>query len=147
MSRINGQLYLRQDEVLQGINGWLDSSLFLDRLMSQEAKSTDLTVSQLKILLYLNDKARTQTELVTLLSIHRQSLVRDVKSLEGKGFIAKLPDDADGRKVNLHTTEEGKTKLSSLSQRLSDKVRRAYLHIGPEKTVGGLALLKAVSQE
>lgn len=100
----------------------------------------DISPAQFSVLVVISaNRGLSQSELATTLGIERARLARLLHRLEGRGLIARLASDADGRRHALELTPQGRTVLSRAKtlasrheQRLKDKlgVERHALLLG-----------------
>jgi DNA-binding MarR family transcriptional regulator len=86
----------------------------LVRQMRLERSDEALSLFKLSILgiLYRKDGV-TATELAIRERVRPQSLTRVLASLEKKGFVSRQPDGADGRRLLITLTPEGKKALAA----------------------------------
>ena len=96
----------------------LDSWLSLARLMTwlpwsidqQLQRDADLSMVEYQVLAMLSDRPEWTMRMSALAEVTNASLSRLshlVKRLEGRGFVRREPDPADGRFTNAILTEEG----------------------------------------
>ena len=102
------------DDLTEAASSIRRSVVRLVRRMRLERTDEALSLFKLSILGILYQKgAVTATELATKEHVRPQSLTRVLASLEKKGFVSRQPDEADGRRLLITLTPEGKKALGA----------------------------------
>jgi len=104
----------QSDDLTEAARSIRGSVVRLVRRMRLERADEALSLFKLSILGMLYRKgAVTATELATRERVRPQSLTRVIAFLEKKGFVARQLDRADGRRLLITITPEGKKALAA----------------------------------
>jgi len=104
----------QMDDLTEAASSIRRSVVRLVRRMRLERTDEALSLLKLSILGMLYRKgAVTATELATRERVRPQSLTRVLASLEKRGFVSRQPDGADGRRLLITLTPEGKKALGA----------------------------------
>ena len=87
------------------------------------------------------------SELLGILKITKQSLSRVLGQLINDGFILQRTDAADRRRRHLYLTTKGADLERRLSERQSQRIKRAYQDAGADAVQGFRAVLRAIINE
>ena len=100
------------DDLTEAASSIRRSVVRLVRRMRLERTDEALSLLTLSILgILYREGAVTATELAARERVRPQSLTRVLASLEKKGFVSRQPDGADGRRLLITLTPEGKKAL------------------------------------
>lgn len=80
------------------------------RMYNQKANEYDVSISVGFILLNVDKEGTPSTQLGPKMGMEPTSLSRTLKTMEEKGFIHRIVDKKDKRKVLIHLTEAGLEK-------------------------------------
>lgn len=94
-----------------------------------------LTQSRWTALMHINmlKEGVTQLELAQSLGIEMPSLTRTVKQLEEQLLITRCQDEQDKRSKKIYFTEQGRTILHSLKQKITDVKNQLYNGLSHEQ--------------
>jgi DNA-binding MarR family transcriptional regulator len=102
------------DDLTEAASSIRRSVVRLVRRMRLERTDEALSLLTLSILgILYREGAVTATELATRERVRPQSLTRVLASLEKRGFVSRQPDGADGRRLLITLTPEGKKALGA----------------------------------
>lgn len=108
----------------------LDSYAALRReiglLRAVELKSSELSYKQLRILYRLTLSKATMSELADYTQADKASTTRTIETMERAGWIKRLSDSNDRRKVYIDLTPKGKTKAAKVKNLREDIGRRVH---------------------
>ena len=94
----------------------------------------DISPAQFSVLVVINaNRGPSQSELAATLGIERARLARLLHRLEGRGLIARLASDADGRRHALELTPPGRTLLARAKILASRHEQRLKEKLGAER--------------
>ena len=94
----------------------------------------DISPAQFSVLVVINaNRGPSQSELAATLGIERARLARLLHRLEGRGLIARLASDADGRRHALELTPPGRTLLARAKILASHHEQRLKEKLGAER--------------
>ncbi|MEM6627197.1 MAG: MarR family transcriptional regulator [Pseudomonadota bacterium] len=144
----DGRLYLREAELDLGAELLRAAARRLIRRARNAAGAKDLLDAELDIVIeLLNAEGIDVSEMRARLDAPKQSLARNLKSLENKGFIARRPCPKDGRRRLLSLTEIGRDLASRAAAGWREALLDAYKAAGPESVAGARSLLQAIAAD
>ncbi|MDO5968525.1 MarR family transcriptional regulator [Flavivirga aquimarina] len=106
----------------------------------------DITLDQTLILMMIKENDKTQTEIADLIFKDYASMTRIVKLMERKGFLLKLVDNQDKRKVKLEITEKGKKVIKKLKPTVKKNRETALHEISEEEQRQLFNVLKRITK-
>lgn len=96
----------------------------IDNLFSKVSKKTDLTVNEIRVLLFLyqNEKLDIASDIVENLMISKSHVSATVESLKNKDYINKIQDSNDRKKFHLRLTSKA-DKIVDILENEQNKLR------------------------
>lgn len=94
----------------------------------------DISPAQFSVLVIVSaNRGLSQSEVAATLGIERARLARLLHRLEGRGLIARLASNADGRRHALELTPQGRTVLARAKSLASRHEQRLKGKLGAER--------------
>lgn len=90
----------------------------MDNLLYEVSKKTDLTVNEIRVLLFLyqNEKCDIASSIVENLMISKSHVSASVENLKNKEYIKKIQDIKDRKKFHIKLTKKAESILTSIAQ-------------------------------
>lgn len=90
----------------------------MDNLLYEVSKKTDLTVNEIRVLLFLyqNEKCDIASSIVENLMISKSHVSVSVETLKNKEYIKKIQDIKDRKKFHIKLTKKAESILTSIAQ-------------------------------
>ena len=90
----------------------------MDNLLYDVSKKTDLTVNEIRVLLFLyqNEKCDIASSIVENLMISKSHVSASVENLKNKEYIKKIQDIKDRKKFHIKLTKKAESILTSIAQ-------------------------------
>lgn len=90
----------------------------MDNLLYKVSKKTDLTVNEIRVLLFLyqNEKCDIASSIVENLMISKSHVSASVETLKNKEYIKKIQDIKDRKKFHIKLTKKAESILTSIAQ-------------------------------
>ena len=107
-------------EVLYSMSAYPRKLVHTDELVRKH----ELPFSQIQLLTLLYKQDVTVTEAAHHLNVAKTNLALLIRQLSEKGFIERIQDDVDRRKVFLHMTEKGKTEYLAMEKSVAEQIAR-----------------------
>ncbi|MBQ9326278.1 MAG: MarR family transcriptional regulator [Clostridia bacterium] len=107
-------------EVLYSMSAYPRKLVHTDELVRKH----ELPFSQIQLLTLLYKQDVTVTEAAHHLNVAKTNLALLIRQLSEKGFIERIQDDVDRRKVFLHMTEKGKTEYLAMERSVAEQIAR-----------------------
>ena len=86
----------------------------------------------------------TVSGLLAILRITKQSLARVLNALVDEGYVSQAPGFEDRRLRHLTLTDKGQSLERRLFESQQEKLKQAYLAVGPDAVAGFRAVLRAL---
>ncbi|HNB95002.1 MAG TPA: MarR family winged helix-turn-helix transcriptional regulator, partial [Microthrixaceae bacterium] len=80
------------------------------RVAANAVAEVDLTLAQYRVLVFVDGVDRPATEVARLLGVSPSTLTSVVDGLCGRDLVQRLSDPADGRRVVLSITDDGRAR-------------------------------------
>lgn len=101
-----------------------------------ETHSPDLSPHHFMILRFLSESGRLyMTEIVDSLAISRPQMTASADKLISLGYVSRVPDANDRRKINLVITERGKTLIEQINMEIGQRIDEVLLRLSPQEIV------------
>jgi DNA-binding MarR family transcriptional regulator len=101
-----------------------------------EAHTTDLSPHHFMILRFLSESGRSyMTEMVDSLTISRPQMTASADKLISLGYVSRVSDDNDRRKIYLVITERGKTLVGQINREIGQRVDEVLLRLSSQEIV------------
>jgi DNA-binding MarR family transcriptional regulator len=143
----DGRVYLRDQDLDQGAALIRAAARRLARLAEGAAGSPALSGPELDILLEIHDRGPIDvTELRSRLDAPKQSMARNLNTLESGGMIARQTSQQDRRRRLVNLTPEGMAFARRATERRREALRLAFLSAGPDAVTGARRVLSELSQ-
>ena len=143
----DGRLYLRDQDLDQGAALIRAAARRLNQLADPPGGSHALSSPELDILLEIHDRGPTDvTELRNRLDQPKQSMARNLKTLETNAMLVRLPSQHDRRRRLVTLTPEGMAFAQHATQRRREALRLAFLSAGPDAVTGARRVLSELSR-
>jgi MarR family transcriptional regulator, transcriptional regulator for hemolysin len=111
------------------------------------AAAHNITAAQFRVLRTLGDtSAITQVELAHLAAMDRPYAASIVKQLHGRGFIKRMPNEDDGRRIDLLLTARGENLLGDISLQLDLANQKAVSGVKPSDLAIFRDVIKRIRQ-
>ncbi len=119
----------------------------LTKLERQAAAAAGVSVSQMRILISLEHAERTLriSALAEEQGLAVSTMTRNLKLLERKAWVRRLPGSADKRTVEIELTEAGREVASSLSDTNVAQFSRAFRRFHPSDRIERAVALDRVA--
>ncbi len=105
--------------------------------LGRETECCGVTVAQCHLLLEAEMRSRASLgDLAEALALDSSTLSRTVDGLAGLGFLSRVQDPADRRKIAIDLTDEGRVKAASINDECDRLYRAVLLDIPGEKRSG-----------
>ncbi|QRG66205.1 MarR family winged helix-turn-helix transcriptional regulator [Brevibacillus choshinensis] len=131
---------------LYNITGFLihRTDVKMTNYFTKQLKPFEMTPEQWSIISVLDgERATTQKELAEAIDRDQSTVVRMIHSLEKKGFVKRIVNDADKRSHNLFLSDKGIT----LKSKLLPIVIEAHNHVTRYLSEGEIEQLKAILEK
>ena len=116
----------------------LDMQMSLGLKHAFQAKGFNITPEQWGVLNRLwENEGIHQSALAERASRDRHNITRILNLLEKNGFIHRIPDGEDKRRLNVYLTEEGKALKKKLIPIAIDYLQKCFQGL-PQEEIGGL---------
>jgi DNA-binding MarR family transcriptional regulator len=143
----DGRLYLRDQDLDQGAALIRAAARRLDQLADTAGGPLGLSGPELDILLEIHDRGPIDvTELRSRLDAPKQSMARNLNTLEASGMLARQTSQQDRRRRLVTLTPEGMTFARGATERRREALRLAFLSAGPDAVTGARRVLSELSQ-
>jgi DNA-binding MarR family transcriptional regulator len=142
----DGRLYLRDQDLDQGAALIRAAARRLAQLAEAAGGSPALSAPELDILLEIHDRGPTDvTELRRRLAAPKQSMARNLNTLESVGMVARETSQQDRRRRLVNLTPEGMAFARRATERRREALRMAFLSAGPDAVTGARRVLSELS--
>jgi DNA-binding MarR family transcriptional regulator len=135
------RLFLREDELLAGLSMLFDAATTLKRLADPVRRETDITVAELSALIALAVHDEPLTALAERLGVGAPTLTRTLDSLDARGFIKRVRDGTDKRRMRTRLSQAGIALVEKLTATMRKQLAGAYRNAGGEAVSGSDAVL------
>ena len=143
----DGRLYLRDQDLDQGAALIRAAARRLNQLADPTGGPLGLSGPELDILLEIHDRGPIDvTELRNRLDAPKQSMARNLNTLEASGMLARQTSPQDRRRRLVTLTPEGLTFARRATERRREALRLAFLSAGPDAVTGARRVLSELSQ-
>ena len=140
------RLYLRESDLDLGASLIRQSARKLRYHLNSVAQEANLLDTELETLIELSTiEGCDISELRTYLNAPKQSLARNLKTLEKNGYIKRIPCVKDGRRRLLHLSDSGKTLVAHAAKGWRDVLLKSYRASGPEIVSNAKKLLQQIA--
>lgn len=140
------RLYLREAELDQGAALIRSAARNLRQSAHAATRESGLLDAELDTLIELYDTEGCDvSELRHRLNAARQSLNRNLKTLENKGLISRSPCPQDARRRLLHLTDDGRALAARAAAGWRELLLNAYRTTGPDDVSSARRLLLQLS--
>ncbi|GAA3408139.1 MarR family winged helix-turn-helix transcriptional regulator [Paenibacillus hodogayensis] len=103
-------------------------------VLMREMMPDDLTIDQFSIMRYLCAHGTcTSSELSDTFCVGKSSITAIIGRLADKRLIARMPDDKDRRVIYLKLTEEGKSVVRLIEQKVHQLLSRLLTQFDPQE--------------
>ena len=89
----------------------------------------DLSLSQYRVLVFLDEGGAAPSDLADRLSVSRPSITALMDGLDERGLVERHRDPDDGRRVVHHLTAAGRRTLAVADQAVADRLTRLGAHV------------------
>jgi DNA-binding MarR family transcriptional regulator len=138
-------LYLREDELDNGVSLILDSSKALLDMASELAAPHGLAGPELRVFLAARKPSGIGVlALAASLGITKQGLLRILEQTDALGFTERRRDPNDGRGRLVSLTSKGRAVERTIGLALRERLARAYRKAGSDAVTGAHSVLRAV---
>lgn len=120
------------------------SAVRVARVAANAVAELDLTLAQYRVLVFVEDTERSATEVARLLSVSPSTLTSVVDGLCARGLVERRGDPADGRRVLLSITDDGRRRVTAADEVVAEKLSSLLARLGSERSdtaLDGLDLL------
>lgn len=94
----------------------------LGRTVNSALDDVELSPAGYRVLGYLATGESAATVLAAKLAVSRPSVTAAVDSLEKQGFVTRLPDSSDGRRMKIAMTPRGRQALEAADALVADRL-------------------------
>jgi len=119
----------------------------MSKAYNAEAAKAGATMAMAYALLSVDKDGTPATKLGPKMGMEPTSLTRLLKSLEGQGFIERIPDKNDGRKILVHLTRKGKNHRDVSRQKVIQMNERMHNVIPKEKLEVFFDVMNTINRE
>jgi DNA-binding MarR family transcriptional regulator len=110
--------------------------------------ASELTPGQFGVLVVIDaNPGLSQTQLGNALGIDRSTVVAVIDRLEARGLVARQPAPNDRRSHALHLSDDGRSTLRRLTERVRAHEREITRHLSTEEQARLIELLRRVARE
>jgi len=110
--------------------------------------ASELTPGQFGVLVVIDaNPGLSQTQLGNALGIDRSTVVAVIDRLEERGLVARQPAPNDRRSHALHLSNDGRSTLRRLTERVRAHEREIARHLPTEEQARLIELLRRVARE
>lgn len=120
------------------------SAVRVARVAANAVGTLDLTLAQYRVLVFVDGVDRPASEVARLLDVSPSTLTSVVDGLCARGLVERRSDPADGRRVLLTITEDGRARVAGADQAVAEKLAALLGRLGPQRcgaALDGLDLL------
>lgn len=135
------RLFLREDELLAGLSMLFDAATTLKRLADPVRRETGITVAELSALIAMAVHDEPLNALAERLGVGAPTLTRTLDSLDGRGFIERVRDGSDKRRMRTRLSPAGTALVEKLTANMRKQLAAAYRNAGGEAVSGSDAVL------
>lgn len=93
----------------------------------------ELSPSQYRLLVYLVESPAAATALADRLDVTRPSLTALVDGLVARGFVERLPDPGDRRRVSHQISDAGRKAVAKADTAICERLSQLAAHLEPEQ--------------
>lgn len=93
----------------------------------------DLTLSQYRTLMFLDEGSAAASVLADVLAVTRPSVTAVVDGLVGRGLVERKHHDSDRRRIEHRLTEEGRRVLCQADAAVEARLREIAGHLADEE--------------
>ncbi len=108
------------------------------RVAANAVAEVDLTLAQYRVLVFVDGVDRPATEVARLLGVSPSTLTSVVDGLCGRDLVQRLSDPADGRRVVLSITDDGRARVARADAAVADRLSGLLARLGPERASAAL---------
>lgn len=115
----------------------------LSRVVETALDQVGLSLPQYRLMVLLGDGSSVATALARRLTVSRPSITALADGLVDRGYVERLPDPDDRRRVTHTLTPAGHTALAAGDEAISARLDTVVAHLSPRQrrtAVDGLAL-------
>ena len=95
-------------------------------------QGVELSPSQYRLLSFLGEAPSAATALADRLDVTRPSLTALVDGLVARGFVTRLPDPDDRRRVSHQISDEGRAAVAKADGAIQDRLAQLAAHLDPD---------------
>ncbi len=145
--RVDPRLFLREDELDNGIALLLASERTINEVLRGAQESAGLNASSLKLLITIRfSPGLTVSELRDLTGSTTPTLARLLGELDKLDLIVKTQGGRDARRRRLTVSQAGEALLHPIVEKLRAALREAYRVAGANAVAGTRAVLEALTR-
>jgi DNA-binding MarR family transcriptional regulator len=138
----DNRLYLRDQDLNEGAALIRAAARRLGQLAEAAGATASISAPEMDVLQEIFDVGPMDVgDLRARLNAPKQSLARNLNQLEGRGFVAREPDQSDRRRRLVTLTAAGMTFTREATERRRAALRQAFLSAGPEAVTGARRVL------
>ncbi len=143
----DGRLYLRDQDLDHGAALIRAAARHLAHLAGGASASDGLSAPELDILLEIHDRGPMDvTELRNRLDAPKQSMARNLNTLENRNLVVRQTGHQDRRRRLVTLTSEGMTFAREATEKRRAAMREAFLTAGPDAVNGARRVLSGLAR-
>lgn len=143
----DGRLYLRDQDLDQGAALIRAAARQLAHLAGGTSAPDGLSTPELDILLEIHDRGPMDvTELRSRLDAPKQSMARNLNTLEGRNLVVRQTGHQDRRRRLVTLTPEGMSFARQATEKRRMAMREAFLTAGPDAVTGARRVLSGLTR-
>lgn len=140
------RLYLREDELDSGVSLILDAGQMLKSATLSQREAFGLAWTEARCLWEVLGQPRPVLALAAALGLTKQTMIKTLEGLEGRGLILRTNDPQDGRRKRVILTKDGEVMAQELALAMRACLAQAYKTAGSEAVAGCDKVLTLLNQ-
>jgi DNA-binding MarR family transcriptional regulator len=142
-----GRLYLREEELDRAAELVFLAARRFWGAAEHALRAYDLGAAHYRALAAIRRaEGLSVSELITALSVRKQSLQRVLSELEDAGFVMRTPGQQDRRERRLQLTDAGREAERAASAALRERIGHVFRTAGADAVSGARIVLTALSE-
>ena len=117
----------------------------LARVAGNALAEADLTLTQYRVLVFLDAGGRPASDVAALLDVVPSTVTSVVDGLCSRGLVARGEDPTDRRRVVLTLTDEGHAQVSAGDRVVADRLEKLLDRLPAEEAEGALSGLESLN--
>ena len=126
------RFYLRQEELLAGLQAIMDAAQALRHATDQQRRQAELTEAEVDALLVVAVTEATIGQLAKRLGVRPPTLTRTIDGLCTRGYVERSIDRRDKRRRTVKLTQSGQVLITTLTADARSHLAHVYRYLGDD---------------